>query len=182
MVTRVLQTSVIALFPSQSTQAVVVSLLVLIDIFLIRELMPYSINSDNEVAALSKGVVFVWAQCVLAKIAGAFKHVHTVVVGVVLLSSVVAVVARAVQLTLKDGRSQAEAEAQEQDTSEQRNANVIAAEEEESESFSRTDMSMVQVEVTTQCDDKANVVEYPATKAVEDSIPWSLFSAPLCGA
>ena len=102
MVTRVLQTGLIALFPKQSIQASVVSALVLLDICIIRELVPYSLESDNHVAVLAKGAIFFWAFAFLINAAGALEGVPTVVIGIALVSTMVGVIVRALVLTRKD--------------------------------------------------------------------------------
>jgi hypothetical protein len=60
LVLRLAQTSLMALLPSQNAQAAIVSLLTLVALSLIIELSPMRRASDNRVAVLSQGLIFIW--------------------------------------------------------------------------------------------------------------------------
>ena len=108
---RLLQTSFLALTPSQVVQAAVMCLVTLVAVTLQRELSPYRRVSDNHVALLAQWLVFAWTFSLMLRIAGVFqKPVAAIAIGVILCVATVSVFVLALLLANIDRLNEKRAE------------------------------------------------------------------------
>ena len=107
LVLRLLQTSFIALLPSQLVQAIAMCSVTQFSILLQSELAPYRRTTDNRVALLAQVLVFTWAFILMLRIVGVFvKPAAATAIGILLCVATVAVFA--VALILANGDRLAE--------------------------------------------------------------------------
>ena len=74
LVLRLLQTTFMALVPSQLVQAAIMCFITLLSISMQSELAPYRRASDNRVALLAHWLVFLWVSTLLLRIVGMFER------------------------------------------------------------------------------------------------------------
>ena len=103
LVLRLLQTSFIALVPSQNIQAIAMCSVTQFSILLQSELAPYRRTTDNRVALLAQVLVFTWAFILMLRIVGVFvKPAAATAIGILLCVATVAVFAVALKLANGD--------------------------------------------------------------------------------
>lgn len=111
LVIRLVQTSLMALVPSQFAQAAIMCCVTLVAILLQSELSPYRRASDNHVALLSQVLVFTWVFILMVRIAGLFeKPAAATAIGVLLCVATVAVFVSALVLANIDRLNEKRAE------------------------------------------------------------------------
>ena len=104
---RLLQTSFMALVPSQLAQAAIMLCVTQVAILLQCEFSPYRRASDNHVALLAQVLVFAWVLVLMLRIAGVFvRPVAAMVIGVLLCVATVAVFVLALVLANTDRRNE----------------------------------------------------------------------------
>lgn len=104
---RLLQTSFMALVPSQHAQAAIMLYVTLVSILLQSECSPYRRASDNHVALLAQVLVFSWVLVLMLRIVGMFaRPVAATAIGVLLCVATVAVFVTALLLANTDHRNE----------------------------------------------------------------------------
>jgi hypothetical protein len=115
LVTRLMQTSLLAIAKRQTDQAALASCVALCVISLQGELAPFRLESDNHIAFMTHCLILLWTFVLLLYIIGTLDSVHPVAVGVFLLVSTVAVIGEAARSAVTDAQTQgAESNSEEQ--------------------------------------------------------------------
>ena len=102
LVVRLLQTSLMVLFPAQHIQAAFSSSISLVAIFVERELSPYRRPSDNRTAICARWLVFLWSFGLLLRLVHVLGSFPSVFVGLVLVIATVTVGVDSLRIAIKD--------------------------------------------------------------------------------
>ena len=102
LVTRLLQTSLMVLFPEQRTQSAFASVVSLTSIVVERELSPYRRSTDNQIAVLARWLVFMWTFGLLLRLVHVLGSFPSVLVGVTLVLASVGIIVWSLRAAFHD--------------------------------------------------------------------------------
>ena len=106
LITRLLQTSLMVLFPEQRTQSAFASVVSLTSIVVERELSPYRRSSDNQIAVLARWLVFLWTFGLLLRLVHVLGSFPSVLVGATLVLASVGIIIWSLRAALQDTRTE----------------------------------------------------------------------------
>ena len=104
LVIRLLQTSLMVLFPEQHIQAAFCSSISLVGICVEHELRPYRRSSDNRTAVCARWLVFIWSFGLLLRLVHVLGSFPSVLVGLVLVFATLAVGGDSLRVAIKETR------------------------------------------------------------------------------
>ena len=102
LIIRLLQTSLMVLFPAQHIQAAFSSSISLVAFFVERELSPYRRSSDNRTGVCARWLVFLWSFGLLLRLVHVLGTFPSVLVGLVLVVATLAVGVDSLRIAIKD--------------------------------------------------------------------------------